>query len=397
MIKAFTVSEISQYVSHVLKKESILANISVKGEVSNIGFNQGNYYFSLKDEGAAIRCIVFKYSNITLMENVKNGDEITVTGSLTTYLKGSYYQINVKKVTLEGSGELYLKFEELKKQLQQEGLFNADRKRTLPSFPHHIAVISSAKGAAIKDFMKILRQRNQWVDITIYDVNVQGNATVKDITNALNKIMRSTADLVVITRGGGSFEDLNAFNAENLVRFVSGYALPIVSAIGHEVDFTLLDFVSDVRAATPSEAAVICAPDINEHIKKLEEQSKKLENILYLRLTGELHNLQYLKERIAEMNPYHRIRMKSAELELMKVRREKEMEKRLHFEIKRLDQLRLRFASAHPKTFLERGYAIVRKDGHMIKRKAEILPGDFLNIEFVDGDVNVFADGQITQ
>lgn len=276
-INYITVSEINGYVKRILESDLKTQNLTIKGEITNLSISNGNYYFSLKDENASIRAVIFSYYKNRMNYDPKNGDEVYVFGSINVYPKNGSFQIIVQDIMVNGDGAYLLKIEELRKKLEKEGLFASEHKKTLPKYPRTIGVITAKTGAAIHDITRNIIHRYPLADIKYYDSSVQGKNAVNTLINSLSIAIKDNVDVIIIGRGGGDKEDLAAFNEESLVRAVYASPIPIISAVGHESDTTLIDYVSDFRAATPTEAAVVATPDIRDLFQNIDSMLQKVE------------------------------------------------------------------------------------------------------------------------
>ena len=279
-----TVSEISYQIRNSL--ESQFPSVWIKGEISNfIAHGSGHWYFSLKDEQAQIKAVMFKGSNKAVSFRPKNGEELLVKGNLSVYAPRGDYQIICQEMEQLGSGLLQQKFEELKRKLEKEGLFDSSRKRALPLFPKKIAVITSETGAALRDILQILNRRFKSVEVLLIPALVQGDQAPASLLRALELSKKTSAEVVIIGRGGGSIEDLWAFNDEALARAVSRHPVPVISAVGHEIDFTICDFVADLRAPTPSASAELVVKSGTELLEKLDQFQKQFEQNFNLQIS----------------------------------------------------------------------------------------------------------------
>lgn len=305
-LKPIKVSQLNNYVSRVIGTDPLLGNVSVTGEVSNLNYHSsGHVYFSLKDENSTVKCFLpySRLENIHFM--LDEGMEIIVHGYLSVFERGGYYSLTVKDMEACGIGALTLAFEKIKKQLESEGVFSPEHKKPLPFFPKRIALVTSETGAAVQDMLKIIKSRNNIVDVLIYPVLVQGPSAAGEIAAAIEDLNNSfeDIDLMIVGRGGGSMEDLWAFNEEIVARSIFNSEIPVISAVGHEIDVTISDFVADRRAETPTAAAHMAVPDIEElklYIKNLQEKA-------YLGLESCIdkyrHRLEILKLKLESLNP----------------------------------------------------------------------------------------------
>ena len=278
-IKPVTVTQLNDYIGRVINTDPILGNIKVIGEISNLKYHQsGHVYFSIVDSASKINCFLQKEYADNLHYVLDNGMEVTVIGSVNVYKKNGTYSIFIKDVEVSGAGNLSIAFEKLKNKLLKEGLFDKEHKKPIPKFPNKIAIITSETGAAIKDILKILKSRNSLVDVIIFPVLVQGDGAAKDISSMIDYVNENYNDIdtIIVGRGGGSADDLWAFNEEIVARNILNSKIPIISAVGHEIDFTISDMVSDLRAETPTAAATLAVFDENEIKEKIDRLRKEL-------------------------------------------------------------------------------------------------------------------------
>jgi exodeoxyribonuclease VII large subunit len=312
---AITVSELNRQVRILLEQN--LARLWVEGEISNLARPaSGHAYFTLKDDGAQVRCAWFRQRQRGARIALQNGDKMLVLGRISLYEPRGDYQLIVEQVEAAGEGELRRRFEILKKKLAAEGLFDAERKRPLPAVPRRIGVITSPSGAAIRDILTVCRRRFPSIPLVIYPAAVQGSAAIGEIVAALGKAAaRNECDVLIVGRGGGSLEDLWAFNEEAVARAISACPIPIVSAVGHEIDFTIADFVADVRAPTPSGAAELVAPDQAEWLRSCAACTSRLTLQIRRYLDNDAQALDWLGRRLKQASPSRRLRQQHARLD----------------------------------------------------------------------------------
>ena len=284
-VSIISVSQLNNYLKRLIDENSVLNNVLVKGEISNLKYHpSGHIYFSLKDNESVIKCVMFSSYTGNLNFKLNEGDKVIVNGTLSVYVQGGTYQIYVKNMEKDGIGNLYLEFERLKKKLEEEGLFSPYLKKPLPKYPFKIGVATSSSGAALRDIVSTIKRRWPLASIIVFPCLVQGEGASESIIKALEDSKQCDLDVMIVGRGGGSIEDLWCFNSEPLAYYIHSYPIPIVSAVGHEVDFTICDFICDVRAATPTAAAELVTPDINEIIANLEKYkldlNKNINNLI---------------------------------------------------------------------------------------------------------------------
>ncbi len=359
--KAISVSQLSGYIRGIFEAEELLHNISVYGEISDLSISRGNAYFNLKDEGAILSCVFFE----TDVSNLKNGDLVTVTGTPKYYVKGGKLNFNVVRVEPFGVGELFRKFLEIKERLAKEGLFDTDRKKPLPKNIRRIGIVTSEKGAVLQDIINITSRRNKSVDLVLYPTRVQGNGADKEIIEGITFFDHyDNVDVIIVARGGGSLEDLMAFNSEALARAVADCKKVVISAVGHETDFTIIDFVADLRAPTPSAAAELAVGERREKINNLVSQFKRMSR-MYDSMFAGLKNDMFKLKRELEIEIKNFINNKEYELNL------------LSGSLKKLN----------PKNILERGFAKVEINGRAVTETKGIKPQEELEIYLKDGKI----------
>ncbi len=389
-MKPLLVSELNNYIKKVFASDILLTYLSIEGEISNFTHHySGHMYFSLKDEKSRIKCVMFKYDNNDLDFTPKNGQKVVVTGSVSVYEKDGSYQFYAKKMEKQGLGELYKAFEELKKKLSDEGLFDLDTKKELPWLPKKIGIVTSSTGAAIRDITSIIKRRWPAADMLLYPALVQGDEAAKDIIKGLKYLdSRDDVELIIVGRGGGSFEELNAFNDEDLARTIYSLEKPVISAVGHETDFTIADFVADVRAATPSAAAELSVPDKRAVLDELRSYGRDAMGILNIRLSRESEALESIKRALNYTNPVKRLADRSIELDMLF----KQMEHSLFRKFTRLDselsQCGSRLQISDPYLPLTKGYGMVLNEkGEIIRGVGELAQNQSIRVRLRDGQV----------
>jgi exodeoxyribonuclease VII large subunit len=316
--RVFHVTELNFAIKQLL--ESNVPLLWVRGEISNlVKATSGHFYFSLKDDQAQVRCVMFRHKNQLLKEPVSNGQQVEVLAVATLYEQRGDFQLTVEQMRPSGLGILYERFERLKQLLQSEGLFAAERKRALPAFPKSIGIITSLQAAALRDVLSTLRQRLPSVPVVLYPAPVQGAGSAEKIVAAIAAAnRRAECDVLILCRGGGSIEDLWTFNEETVARAISASEIPIVSGVGHETDFTIADFVADERAPTPTAAAQCVAPDRFALLRGLQDQAQHLQRALRNRLQNAMQAVDYLQRRL--VHPAQQLQQRSRQLEQMRQR-----------------------------------------------------------------------------
>lgn len=384
---AITVSDLNKYMKEKIAEDEYLNNILIKGEISNFkNHYTGHMYFTLKDEKSLIKCIMFKSYATKLTFMPKDGMKVMILGSVSVFERDGVYQIYARAMEEDGLGDLYTKYQELKKRLEQQGLFEEEHKMKIPMMPRVIGVLTSQTGSVIRDIINVSTRRNPNVYIRLLPVPVQGEGAAEKISNGIEYMNKNKlADVLIVARGGGSLEDLWPFNEEIVAHSIYNSEIPIISAVGHETDFTIADFVADLRAPTPSAAAELAVPDIYEVKRKIETYQDRLRNSLIKKL--ELMNLRYekcmsssvFKEPLRKINDNY-IKLDNCIKQIensIKVKHEKEKTKYIEL-IAKLDAL-------SPLKTLYRGYSITEKNNKVIKSKEELKTNDLIEIRFIDG------------
>ncbi len=384
-----TVTQVNTFIKSLLEGDGRLDDFFVQGELSNFNrhYKSGHMYFSLKDDKSVLKAVMFASSAVRMKFVPQDGMRVIVRGRISVYEPSGQYQMYATDMQPDGIGALSLAFEQLKAKLEAEGLFAQESKKALPLYPENIAVITSKNGAALRDILHITARRWPIASILLHSVSVQGEAAAGEITAEIKGVnKRKEADLIIIGRGGGSYEDLQAFNDENLARAIFASEIPVVSAVGHETDFTIADFVADVRASTPSAAAEISTPDMAEELSKLVSYVEyfKLKSRAYLETQKQKTDLLVAGSPLAsplaviavQSEKLHELGMKMKEAGLNFVSSE---ETKLTARIEVLNSL-------SPLSVLMRGYSYVtHENGRIISKASDVRPGDKINIRLSDG------------
>ena len=386
--QAITVTELNKYIKEKIGADEFLNNVLIKGEISNFKHHYtGHMYFTLKDENSLIKCIMFKSYTTTLKFMPKDGMKVMVFGTVSVFERDGVYQIYAKAMQEDGMGSLYTAYEELKAKLEKEGLFDASHKKKIPFMPTCIGVLTSNTGAVIRDIINVSTRRNPNVYLKLFPVPVQGEGAGEKIAEAI-RIMnkQNMADVLILARGGGSLEDLWPFNEEVVARAIYESELPIISAVGHETDFTIADFVADLRAPTPSAAAELAVPDIKEVMRKLENCESRSINSLNKKI--ELMRLRYekcmasrvFKEPLQKINEWYlSVDMKIKAMENSVTTTLQQAQKNAGKVIAKLDTL-------SPLKTLARGYCITQKEGKVINKAEYLKKEDEISLLFCDGE-----------
>lgn len=413
----FTVAQINEYIKYLIEDSPVLDSVYIVGEISNLTayHTSGHMYFSLKDEGGVLRAVMFKSSAQRLKFRPENGMRVIVHGRMTVYAPSGQYQISCDTMEPDGFGALAAAYEQLKAKLAAEGLFDEERKKPIPPFPAAVGVITSPTGAAVRDIINILSRRSPMTKMVLFPTLVQGDGAPKQLASGIRYFNKyRSVDVIIIGRGGGSLEELWAFNDETLARTIADSALPVISAVGHETDFTICDFVSDLRAPTPSAAAELAVPDTAELSHKLRLYRDALDTHMLSKLKTDRLTLQSLSEKRVIQSPDSFLQNRRMDIDALTARLALSAERRirtahavldpasaaLHHAIKTTvaDAGTAFLASAaklealNPLSVLTRGYsAVFDRDGKAVRSAAEITVGDTLHLRLSDGCVDAVA------
>ena len=388
-IKIYSVAEITRHIKFLI--EESFPSLVVRGEVSNLSLHSsGHVYFTLKDELAQIKCVIWRSQAERMGVALEDGMKILARGKLSLYEKGGYYQITVSGIQPEGIGELQLAFENLKKRLFTEGLFSEKHKKPIPEYPQTVGIVSSPTGAAIRDIVSVIRRRMPSVQIILSPVKVQGEGAAEEIVRAIEDFDRSgQADVLIIGRGGGSLEDLWAFNEEIVARAIYRCSTPSISAVGHEIDFTIADFVADVRAATPSAAAELAVPDRAEVLQQLANLRYTLTQNCGNMIDYYRDRLKHYEDRYAFRRPENIIDQFRQQADEFERRIIQHTQHRVASTGQTLVHLEKQLSTLNPKNTLKRGYTITRQHDYVVQRASKLSDNEPAIIEFYDGTAEV--------
>ena len=411
--KTFTVSEINSYINRKMKLDVNLKNIYIRGEISNYKtYPSGHSYFTLKDEKSQISAVMFKGNKDRFLKfEPQNGMKVIIKGKIEVYVKTGRYQLYATKITEDGIGELYIAFEQLKKKLDKEGLFDEDHKKDIPKYPNRIGVVTAQTGAAVKDIITTIKRRYPTCEILVFSTLVQGDMAAPQIVRQIRHSQNYNLDTLIVGRGGGSIEDLWPFNEEIVAREIYACETPVISAVGHEIDWTISDYVADLRAPTPTAAAELAVPQMSEvkykiaqlnnrmqksiedklmkNKTKIEQISQKqilrnpesIYEIKQMHLDSQINRLEFSSRNIISQNKNKLFKLEHSNVmrnpdEIIKPKKE-----RFTRNIEKLEIL-------NPLLTLKRGYTLAKKDGKVISSAKDVKAGDKLDIEFDDGTIN---------
>jgi len=307
----YSVFQVNTYIHNMFREDYLLSDVSVSGEISNLKFHSsGHIYFTLKDDKSAISCAIFRQSAQKLNIALKDGDKIVASGSISNYVPSGGVTFNVIKVVYEGVGDLTKKFEDLKRRLAEQGLFDREFKKPIPRFPKTIGIVTAPTGAAIRDIISVSKRRNPYISLILFPALVQGDGAKESIVKGIETLEKINVDVIIVGRGGGSLEDLWAFNEEEVAYAIFQCPIPVISAVGHEIDFTISDFTADLRAATPSAAAELAVPDIRQTIADIDDLKELLDKGFGRVLKNKLHKLDVCEAKLNALSPVNNLNKK---------------------------------------------------------------------------------------
>ena len=386
--EAMTVSALNQFIAGIFEDTDLLRNVTVRGEISNFKHHSsGHMYFSIKDENSLIRAVMFKSAASTLQFKPTDGMKVIFKGSVSVYPRDGQYQLYVRSMIPDGIGALYEAYEKLKKKLEVEGLFSPEKKRALPRFPKCIGIITSATGAAVRDMINVISRRYPLCEILLCPAEVQGQNAPQSLRNALKILQKNgSADLIIIGRGGGSIEDLWAFNDEALVREVASCLVPIISAVGHETDFTLCDFAADLRAPTPSAAAELAVPDIKDINEWLISLTTRFNYAIKDKIRSAKREVDFYATRSCFLRPMTIIAPLHLNLSKIQAQIKHAFENKINSKNAELATLAAKVDSLSPLRILARGYAITTNESETrISSVNQLKAGDKISLTYADG------------
>lgn len=387
----FTVTEINRYVKSLISSDPRLRDLWISGEISNFKHHRsGHMYFTVKDSSSALRCVYFRRDNMNCLFEPQDGMEVILQGNLSVYEPAGQYQLYVQEMQPAGMGSLYIAFEQLKQKLEAEGLFKAEHKKKIPKLPRKIGLVTSPSGAALQDIITTIKKRFPYLQLLVVESLVQGPGAAADLVRAIDILNgKEEIDLIILTRGGGSLEDLWPFNDEKLARAIFKSAKPIISAVGHETDFTIADFTADLRAHTPTEAAAAAVPVYHELVAEVEQLKSRSGLALKNRVLQEKQRLDHVVSERFFRRPLERIKNTKSDLLEMETRLKKEMIRLMQLKGIRLTALIDKLESYSPLKVMSRGYTFCRdQEGNIIRSVKDIVVGQLLQLSLQDGKVD---------
>lgn len=391
---AYTVSKVNQYIKNMFQSDYALNRIYIKGEVSNLKYHSsGHIYFTLKDEKSQMACVMFAGQRSGLSFHMTEGQNVIVLGNINVYERDGKYQLYANEIVLDGLGALYEKFELLKKHLAAEGLFSEEHKKAIPFYAKKVGIVTASTGAAIQDIINIATRRNPYVELILYPAKVQGEGAADTIVNGIQELDQMKLDVLIVGRGGGSMEDLWAFNEESVARAIFACKTPIISAVGHEVDWTISDFVSDLRAPTPSAAAELAVCNIQDLFYTMQEYELRMKRMMDRKIQEKRYVLEHYRLRLSHQSPAFQIQQNRQYIH--------DMEEKLTYQMKQVLLKKKHLLAIYiekmkglsPLDKLSQGYAFVADEsGSSVKSIKDVKQGETLTIAVVDGDIQAVVE-----
>ncbi len=385
----YSVGQVNTYIKNMFAQDFMLHHISVKGEVSNCKYHSsGHIYFTLKDSTGTIQAVMFAGNRRGLRFQMKEGDNVVVTGSIEVYERDGKYQLYAREIALEGAGDLYQKYEALKRELEEMGMFAPEYKQSIPKYAKTVGIVTAPTGAAIQDIRNIAGRRNPYVQLILYPALVQGEGAVASIVQGIQAMESLQPDVLIVGRGGGSIEDLWAFNEEAVARAIFECSIPVISAVGHETDTTIADFVADLRAPTPSTAAELAVFDIQSFYEKLAHEKMQMNRRMEARLERAKQKEEYLAKQLQLLSPENQINSKRQYAMDLEERLGQLMQRTLRENQHRLELLAGALDGLSPAKKLSQGYSVVRnRQGKNIRKTEDVKTGETLQIHVTDGTI----------
>ena len=384
----YTVSWVNKYIKNMFQNDYLLENIRIKGEISNLKYHSsGHIYFTLKDEKSAIKAVMFSFARNTGLDfTLKEGMQVEVTGSVDVYERDGAYQVYAKKIIQAGIGNLFEEFEKLKAKLEEQGMFDPCYKRPIPKYVHTLGVVTASTGAAVRDIIDVSKRRNPGISIVLYPAIVQGEEAPESIVQGIKALEKYGVDTIIVGRGGGSMEDLWGFNDERVAQAIFDCSIPVISAVGHETDFTIADFVSDLRAPTPSAAAELAVCDVSSLIMRLDSNSERLDRGIGRAVLEAKKKNQHYYERLRLLSPENKLRENKLKLKAFDEKISHIMEQRLLNCRHRLKVNAGLLQGLSPLSKLAAGYSFVTDEsGKSVKNVNDVKIDDTLTINVTNG------------
>ncbi len=392
----YTVGQLNSYIKNMFVQDYLLQAVFVRGEVSNCKYHSsGHIYFTLKDSKGAVSCVMFAGNRSGLSFRLTEGQQVVVGGTVDVYERDGKYQMYAKQIVLDGAGLLYEKYEQLKKELEEEGMFAQEYKQPIPKYIKTLGVVTADTGAAVRDIIQVATRRNPYVQIILYPAIVQGDAAVASIVQGIRALEHYGVDVMIVGRGGGSIEDLWAFNERAVAQAVFDCSVPIISAVGHETDTTIIDYVSDMRAPTPSAAAELAVADIRDIQSEIAVYHGELDRAMRLCIRSRREKLQSYEMRMKYVSPISRIRDRKLRCDALQERLQERMNQVLRLKRYALSLYIEKIKGLSPVEKLNSGFSYVEdKDGNNISSVSQVNSGDVLTIRVKDGHIDARVTGK---
>lgn len=388
MNSVYSVAQINSYIKNMFEQDYLLRSVYVKGELSNVKYHSsGHIYFTMKDADAALNCVMYKSSVSTLKFRMQEGQQIICFGTVSTFPRDGKYQLYAKQIVLDGAGQLYQRFEQLKRELEEMGMFSKEYKKPIPRFAQKIGIVTANTGAAIQDIINISTRRNPYVQLILYPAKVQGEGSAESIVNGIRALDRYGVDTIIVGRGGGSIEDLWAFNEEIVARAIFECETPIVSAVGHETDTTIADYVADLRAPTPSAAAELTVFSFDEFEAKCFDLRTALRQKMQYCIENKRRLLKNYTYMVDGKSPENQLRQKTMEYMVRCDKLSELMDSIVNDKRHKLDILVEQMKALSPLDKISKGYAYVSSEGKSVKTVKDVRVGQMVTLSLKDGKV----------
>ena len=390
MQNVYTVGQVNAYIKNMFTQDFMLQSLSVKGEVSNCKYHSsGHIYFTLKDEKGTIACVMFSGNRAGLKFRMAEGQQVIVNGTVDVYERDGKYQMYAREIRQDGAGALYERFERLKTELEERGMFAKEYKQPIPKYISRLGVVTAQTGAAVRDIIQIASRRNPYVQIILYPAIVQGDMAVQSIVNGIHAMEHYRVDTIIVGRGGGSIEDLWAFNEEAVAQAIFDCPIPVISAVGHETDTTIADFVADLRAPTPSAAAELAVYDIEQFQERMSEYAYTMQHLCRNRISRYRNRLEHYRMQLRYLSPANQIREKRTYMMKLEETLQGHMERTLSDKRHRLALYIEQMKGLSPLEKLNQGYAYAADgQGRTVNRISQVEPGDELHVYVKDGVIH---------
>ena len=393
MAEIYSVSQINTYIKHMFSGNSLLNHIYVKGEVSNCKYHtSGHIYFTLKDGAAQIACVLFAGRRAGISFRMEDGQNVIVFGSISVYERDGKYQLYADEIRQDGIGRLYEEFEYLKKKLGAEGLFAMEHKQEIPRYAKRVGIVTASTGAALQDICQISGRRNPYVQLILYPAKVQGEGAAATVANGI-RALDGKVDVIIMGRGGGSIEDLWAFNEEIVARAIYNCSTPVISAVGHETDTTIADYVSDLRAPTPSAAAELAVYDVRQLLETLADIHGDMANCMVLKFQEKRMLLKQKRLLLERFHPRYQLQQKRLRADDLAEKLSAKMQEKIRQKRQKVELAAGRLKGLSPIERLEGGYSVVSKDGRVIKEISRVKAGDEISVDVTDGTILATVNG----